>query len=100
MIVGFGKGQLFQEISQVSVWPKVVGFGCFNQTVDQGADLGSFGSVGEEPVLPADHKGADRVFGCVVIRCHFAMIQINKQAIPLLQGVMHRLSHKTLRHYL
>ena len=45
-------GQVLKDMTEVAIGFAVVGLGCLNQAVEQGAGLGPFGRACKEPVLP------------------------------------------------
>lgn len=49
--------QLFKKVFQIPFGVQVVGFGCFNQAVDDGTGFGSLGAVTEKPVFRPTVKG-------------------------------------------
>ena len=49
--------QLFKKVFQIPFGVQVIGFGCFNQAVDDSTGFGSLGAVTKKPVFPPTVKG-------------------------------------------
>lgn len=59
--------QPLQYVAQPRIRFLAIGFGGFNQAVQLCAGCRAFRRVAEQPILPADHEGADGAFGSIVV---------------------------------
>ena len=66
--MGFGEGQIFKNVPQISVGLQSVGFGRLDKREKGGTGLGALRTARKKPVLSAHHKGADGVFNQGVVR--------------------------------
>lgn len=87
---------------EVSVGLDAVGFGRFDQAVKTRAGVGTFGRVGEEPVLAANHKRPDGVFSVdlLALTTHHTsldahLMEIKNQKLNILKSITQRPSVDT-----
>ena len=80
-----GDGDVLQQVLDVGLRVELVEFGRFNQRVPGGARLGAVGGVGEQPILAADRKRANGVFGQRVADPQVAPLALTDQVFPLVQ---------------
>lgn len=94
MIQGFGIleicciRQLFKKVFQ-PFGVQVVGFGCFNQTVDDSTGFGSLGAVTEKPVFPPNGERSDAVFRGVVGNVTVPVFEVTGQPVTVRQEIIH-----------
>ena len=95
MIQGFGIfevcciRQLFKKVFQIPFGVQVVGFGCFNQAVDDGTGFGSFGAVTEKPIFPPNGERPDAVFRGVVGNVTVPVLEVTGQPVTVRQEIIH-----------
>ena len=95
MIQGFGIfevcciWQLFKKVFQIPFGVQVVGFGCFNQAVDDGTGFGSLGAVTEKPVFSPNGERSDAVFRGVVGNVTVTVLEITGQPVTVRQEIIH-----------
>ena len=95
MIQGFGIfevcciWQLFKEVFQIAFGVQVVGFGCFNQAVDDGTGFGSLGAVTKKPVFPPNGERPDAVFRGVVGNVAVPVFEVTGQPVTVRQEIIH-----------
>lgn len=56
--------------------------------------MGSIGMTGEEPVFAAYNKGANGIFGNIVIRLEQAVFRVDRQFVPILQSIIDSLAQE------
>lgn len=72
-----------EKPNQIAVRIQVVLLCGFNQTVNHSAGLGPGRGIGEQPILPAHHKGLYAALGAVVGQLQPAVLQIADEIRPL-----------------
>ena len=91
-----GKRQAVKKKPEVQIGLQPVGLGRFDQGKKGSTRLGSLRGTGKQPVLPAEDKWTNRIFGNVIVGLHEADFSIDDQSIPLIQRVLNRLAQQTL----
>lgn len=92
--------QLLQCVAQPRIGLLAVGFGGFNQAVQLCAGCRAFRRVAEQPILPADHEGADGAFGSIVIHGQEAFLDVTFEFAPVARQVTDRFAESVLRGHL
>ena len=50
--------------------------------VEHGTGVGALGAIGEQPALPANHKGTDGILGGVIVDGQVAVFQVGGELRP------------------
>lgn len=90
-----GKGS-FSKISKVGIGFQPVGLGCLDQAEKCGAGISTLRGAGKQPILATENKRPDGIFGNIVVWFQKAGVYINDQPLPLIQGILNRLTEQTL----
>ncbi len=81
--------QLREDVAEVLVRLKFIGFRRFNQTVKIGACFCPRYRSAKEPILAANNKGPDCIFRRVVVDSQEAIFGVNREFAPVFIQVRH-----------
>ena len=72
---------------------EAIGFGGFDNAVEDGAGLRASGGVAKQPVLPPNNEGFYCSFCTVVVDVESAIFGVTSEFVPLVQAVIDGISH-------
>lgn len=58
--------------------------------VEHGTGVGALGAIGEQPALPANHKGTDGILGGVIVDGQVAVFQVGGELRPQVERLADR----------
>lgn len=88
-----GEGQPGQDMEQIGIRIESATTATFDDGVEDGATFPGLGFADEQPVLFAESGGADGIFDQVLVDFNAAIVEVNAEQRPQVQGVVDGQTH-------
>ena len=90
--IGVGFAELFEAVHDILEDVEVIDFRRFDNTVENGAGIGTGGGLAEQPVFSADDERFNGSLCAVIVDGKETIESVTHQFMPLIKAVLYCLS--------